>query len=158
MGGLDIELSAGEIQSIRDRKVGLPDDVKPGMVHLNGAQVLAFCRCRYAQRGGVGGDFARTLRQREVLSLISDKVRGASLGQLNELLNEFLPLISTNLTQSEILSMMSKVMTYLNYDIKSYSLPISGSWKYASIRKMSVLSIDFKKNYQALEKMIKGTY
>lgn len=153
LGGVDVKLNADEI-----RFVGLEGKAQPGVVHLTGATALKFCRCRYLPRNGLTGDFARTSRQREFLTLVSDKLRTMSIGEINDLLNQFLPEVSTNLTKNELLSMLAKINTYFSYDIKSYSIPISGSWKYASVRGMSVLSIDFKKNYEALEKMIKGTY
>ncbi|MGM9680427.1 MAG: LCP family protein [Eubacteriales bacterium] len=153
LGGVDVRLSAEEIKF-----VGLEGKASPGLVHLDGAAALKFCRCRYLPRNGLGGDFARTARQRELLTLVSDKLRTMSLTEINNLLNKFLPEVTTNLTKDELLSMLTKITSYFNYDIKSYSLPISGSWKYATIRGMSVLSVDFKKNYEALEKMIKGTY
>lgn len=153
LDGVDVRLSAEEINF-----VGLEGKASPGLVHLDGAAALKFCRCRYLPRNGLSGDFARTARQRELLTLVSDKLRTKSLTEINNLLNKFLPEVTTNLTKDELLSMLTKITTYFSYDIKSYSLPISGSWKYATIRGMSVLSVDFKKNYEALEKMIKGSY
>ncbi|MGM9637009.1 MAG: LCP family protein [Eubacteriales bacterium] len=153
LGGVDVQLNADEIKF-----VGLEGQATPGIVHLTGATALKFCRCRYLPRNGLSGDFARTARQREFLTLISDKLRTKSLFEINDLLNSFLPEVTTNLTKDELLSMLMKITTYFSYDIKSYSLPISGSWQYATIRGMSVLSINFKKNYEALEKMINGTY
>lgn len=153
LGGVDVQLNADEIKF-----VGLEGQATPGIVHLTGSTALKFCRCRYLPRNGLSGDFARTARQREFLTLVSDKLRTKSFSEINDLLNRFLPEVATNLTKDELLSMLTKITTYFSYDIKSYSLPISGSWQYATIRGMSVLSVNFKKNYEALEKMINGTY
>lgn len=151
LGGVDITLTQAEINF-----VGLQGSAQPGVVHLNGAQTLRYCRCRYVPKGNLGADFARTARQREVLTLLSEKLKKMSFSTVNDLLNEFLPQVATNLTQSEITAMLFNFPTYSKYDIKSYNLPVSGSWKYARIRGMSVLSVDFEKNIKALENYING--
>jgi hypothetical protein len=50
------------------------------------------------------------------------------------------------------------VTSYISYEIGNYSLPVTGSWQYATIDGMSVLSVDFEKNTNALQKIIEGTY
>lgn len=153
LGGLDIKLSQAEINF-----VGMKDVATPGIVHMNGAQVLRFCRCRYVNRDGFGSDFARAYRQREVMSLIAQKLKGSSFSTLDDLLNEFLPQVVTNLSQGEIMDFLFNFNKYMEYDIKSYQLPVMGYWKYATIRKMSVTVItDFPKTIEMLEKYIKGT-
>lgn len=151
LGGVDIELNQKEIDYI-----GMTGQATPGMVHLNGAQALAYCRCRYVPKGNLDGDFARTARQREFLEIMSQKLKGLSVSELTELLDIFLPYVTTNLTQGDILGLLANCAKYLDYDIKSERLPVSGSWKYATIRRMSVLSVDFDKNIKALEKIVGG--
>lgn len=152
LGGADIELTQEEIDY-----VGLHGKAEPGIVHLNGAQSLAYCRCRYIPKGNLDGDFGRTARQREFLAVMSEKLSGMSLSQLTELLDVFLPYVTTNMKQSDMLSLLANCPKYLKYDIESLRIPVDGSWKYAKIRKMSVLSIDFKKNIKALEKVMSGS-
>lgn len=153
MGGVDVELSQGEINF-----VGLEGSATPGIVHLDGKHTLSYCRCRYVSLDGEGGDFARTLRQRKVMTLLFEKLKGMSVFEIGELLDEFLPQVTTNISSNSMLSLLTKAPTYLTYEIKSYRLPVDGSWKYATVRKMSVLSVDFSKNIKALEKIINGTY
>lgn len=153
MGGVDVELSQGEINFI-----GLEGSATPGVVHLDGKHTLNYCRCRYVSLDGEGGDFARTLRQRKVMTLLFEKLKGMSIFEIGELLDEFLPQVTTNISSNSMLSMLTKAPTYLTYEIKSYRLPVDGSWKYATVRKMSVLSVDFSKNIKVLEKIINGTY
>lgn len=151
MGGVDINLTQEEINFI-----GMSGKAEPGVVHLNGAQALKYCRCRYVRKGNLTGDFARTARQREFLTIMSEKLRGQSFFELTELLDIFLPHVTTNLTQGEMLSLLTNVPTYLNYDIVSARLPVDGSWKYATIRRMSVLSVNFDKNIEELKRLING--
>lgn len=153
MGGVDVNLSQAEIDF-----VGLEGSATPGMVHLDGKHALNYCRCRYVSLDGEGGDFARTLRQRRVMNLLFDKLKGLSVFEIGSLLDEFLPQVTTNISSSEMLSLLTKAPTYLSYEIKSYRLPVDGSWKYSTIHGMSVLSLNFDKNIVALEKIINGKY
>lgn len=153
LGGVDIELTQAEIDYLE-----LGDSVKPGMNHLDGAKALDYCRCRHVGLDNESGDFARTARQRKMLGLLLDGIRGKNVFEIGELLDEFLPEVATNITRSEMLSMVSKSGTYLGYEFVQYRLPVENSWKYATIRRMSVITVDFAKNTIALEKMINGTY
>ena len=153
LGGLDIRLSQAEINF-----VGMQNVATPGIVHMNGAQVLRFCRCRYVNRDGFGSDFARAYRQREVMTLIAQKLKGSSFSTLNELLEEFLPQVVHNLEQGEIMDFLFNFNTYMDYEIKSYQIPVMGYWKYATIRRMDVTVVtNYDKTIEMLEKYIKGT-
>ncbi|MDE6150048.1 MAG: LCP family protein [Ruminococcus sp.] len=120
-----------------------------GKYTLNGKQALAYSRIRY-----VGTDFARTERQRTVLEKIIEKAADLSLGDLDELVDELFPNITTNLTESELFSMIIKSPTYFSYDLKQCRVPMDDTYEYLTIRSMSVLGIDFDKNKKYLYKNI----
>ncbi len=153
MGGIDVTLTQSEIDYLK-----LPSDTLPGVVHLSGSQTIEYCRCRKVSREGETGDFARTRRQRETMAILFEKLKGMSIAEIDGILEEFLPQVVTNIEKSEMLSMLSNAPTYLGYELKSYRIPVDGSWKYATVRKMSVLQVDFDKNIDALEKIINGNY
>lgn len=71
----------------------------PGPQVLNGALATAYCRIRY----GGGDDYRRTERQRAVLAQIVQRAQGASLSQLNKIIDKVFPEINTNFTLQEIL-------------------------------------------------------
>lgn len=149
LGGADIELTQEEINF-----VGLGGKATPGLVHLNGAQALSYCRCRSVPKGDLKYDFARTARQREFLSIMSKKLQGMSIAQMTELLEVFLPHVTTNIKQSEMLSLLTSAPKYLGYKVESARIPIDGSWSNATIRGMSVLRINFDKNIRYLKKIM----
>ncbi|MCR4651878.1 MAG: LCP family protein [Lachnospiraceae bacterium] len=74
---------------------------------LNGLQATAYCRIRY-----VGNDFERALRQRTVLQRLFDVAKTMSPSQLNSVLDETLPYVSTSLDASELADMISKIGKY----------------------------------------------
>ena len=151
IGGIDVELSQKEIDYLK-----IQDTAKPGVVHLDGALALKYARCRYVSKSGQGSDFARTLRQREVLTIVFNKVKNMNFSTLDALLKEFLPQVATNLTQSEITGILFNAPSYAKYEVKSYRMPVNGAWNYARINGMSVLSVNFEKCIAALEKYING--
>lgn len=162
-GGVDLEVTNDEVKYINAYLVeynqleGKPegtdylDSSLSGMIHLNGPQALAYCRNRY-----IGTDFGRTERQRKVISAVIGKAPKALLNHPIELAEGMLDNMTTNLTKKEISSLIMKAPQMLGYDIVQGTIPIEGSYTPATIRKMSVLEIDFEKNKKYLQKEIYG--
>ena len=126
LGGVEINVQPEEVDYINDYQfsivmdLGGPNEGKiknprnftavtqPGPQTLNGLQATAYCRIRYT----AGSDFRRTERQREVISQIVQKAKGASLKQLNDILNDVLPQITTSFSAAEFAEYASKVGNY----------------------------------------------
>ena len=79
----------------------------PGLQTLSGLQATSYCRIR-----AVGNDFGRTERQRKVITLIAQKAKSASLGTINQIIDEVFPLIATNIPKAELLKMAASMMSY----------------------------------------------
>lgn len=163
VGGVDLELSKEEIEYVNGYLVeynmltGRPqgtDNMDPqaaGMVHLNGPQALAYCRNRY-----LGTDFGRTERQRKVLTEVIKKIPGALLTNGSELFNALMPNLTTNLTRNECFSLSLMAGKALTYDIIADSIPQPGTYRNVTIRKMSVLEVDFETNRNYLRDKLYG--
>ena len=93
-----------------------------GTYLMNGTQAVAYCRDRYSG----GNDYGRTDKQREVLSLVFEKAKKMSLSQLNDICDAVLPLVYTNISKSEITSLITEVGTYLSYDMEQVRVPFDG--------------------------------
>lgn len=122
-----------------------------GDLHLNGKQALCYARIRY-----IGTDFARTSRQREVLNQVIEKTRGMSMSELDSFLNITLPLVTTNLTQSELFSILLNASAYIDYERISDSIPLDGTYSFMTVRGMSVIGMDFDANISVLRSEIYG--
>ncbi len=81
---------------------------KPGVYHMNGAQVVGYCRNRYA----VDNDYGRAENQRKVIKLIVEKAKKANLKQLNDICNDVFPEISTSLSLGQCIGMATAVKDY----------------------------------------------
>ncbi len=162
-GGVDLELTNEEVKYINSYLVeynileGRPegtdylDPSLSGTVHLNGPQALAYCRIRY-----IGTDFARTERQRKVLSAIISKAPATFLTNPVEMMKGILPNLTTNLTEAEVRNLSLQAAKLLSYDMIQGSIPIKGSYSNASIQGMSVLEVDFGKNKEYIREEIYG--
>ena len=163
VGGVDIDVTNDEVQYINGYLVeynqleGRPEGTDyldaslSGKLHLNGPQALAFCRNRY-----IGSDFARTERQRKVLTAIFEKAPTALLTNTDELVDGLMSNVKTNLKKSEISGLMVQAPMMLTYDMIQTSIPLEGTYSNASIRGMSVLEVDFETNKQYIQKEIYG--
>ena len=89
IGGVDVELSAGEAGAL-----GLPYG---GMNHLDGDLALSFCRLR-----SIDSNWERTGRQRRTIQAVLSKAKTLNIAQLNELANTVLPMIDTDLDNEAI--------------------------------------------------------
>ena len=164
VGGVDLKLSADEINVMNKTYIPYIDKSlkkkttanlikknNTGIYHLNGIQALAYSRVRY-----VGTDFARTERQRKVISQIIKKTKKLSVSELNDLADIVLPMITTNLSQGEVMSLLVNAKEYLNYKIVNGRMPINGSYKYMTVRGASVLGVNFAKNKKYWYKLVYG--
>ena len=163
VGGVDIEVTNDEVQYIngylveynqlegRAEGTDYLDPSLSGKIHLNGPQALAFCRNRF-----IGSDFARTERQRKVLSAIFEKAPFAVVTNGGKLVDGLMSNIKTNLKKSELSGLMIQAPGMLAYDMVQASIPLEGSYSNASIRGMSVLEVDFETNKAYIQKEIYG--
>lgn len=148
MGGVDMYLTQAEANFLINRG----SDATEGMNHLDGKAALLYTRNRYVGNG----DFTRTERQRKVITALVEKCRGMSVSQMKELAETMLPMITTDLSNKEILSYMMEILPLVReLKIKNITIPAEGTYKYASIRGMSVLVPDLAANREIL-KNLKG--
>lgn len=171
IGGLDINITAKEAHHINRLLVELDDAfVKGGLTpfkspllkevdgvqHLNGAQSLQYARSRKVPTAeGLHDDYARTFRQRKVISLVVDKFKSSSLPQIISIIEKVGPYINTNLKKNEIITLGKNVLKYLKYELTEFRLPQEGNFEGKNINGASVLVIsDLNKARYELAKYI----
>ncbi len=126
LGGLDINMTkqelihvnnynveTSEICGVEYEEIPVPDDPDfDGYIartfHVNGSQAVSYARIRYTE----GYDFKRASRQREVLSLIKQKAATMDLGTLDSILNEVLPMVTTNIDNMKLITTATSILTY----------------------------------------------
>ncbi len=125
LGGVDIEIdSDAELKYLNDYIEATNDILgtssptidSVGWHLMDGVQAVAYSRIRYTS----GGDYKRALRQRTVLSAMMSKARDADFSQLIELIDAVFPMISTDLSQLDLLSMAQAMLGYDMEDSRGF--------------------------------------
>ncbi len=131
VGGVDIELTVAEAKIVGDGTTA-------GVCHLDGEHALMYARIRK-----IDSDFNRTSRQRKVLNAVFKKVKDCSVTEILGLVNELLPIVTTDMSNAQITSLAVKYAPSLaSLGIETYSVPPKGTYKSAMIRGMAVLVPD----------------
>lgn len=115
LGGVEMDITKDELQYINgyinhiDEENGTQTEhiTSSGLQLLNGTQASAYCRIRYTE----GRDFKRTERQRDVLNALFVKFKDINLTEVPGMINEVLPLVTTNLTNGEIISISKDALS-----------------------------------------------
>lgn len=151
IGGISIELTSAEANYITQKTGTI---CSAGVQVLDGEQALTYARCRK-----IDNDFIRTNRQRNVIEAVIQAVSDCSISELNDLAQVLLPAIGTDMTNSQILSEVTKVPTYVTYPIDQLMLPVENMdgqsytgmiYKYGA----EMYSIDWNTNLPALREFI----
>lgn len=127
IGGIDLDIDSEELKAI-NQHIRHNNEIngtnssyinKTGVQSLDGTQAMAYCRIRYT----LGGDYERTGRHREVLTKIFDKISSMPVVRYPFLLNELLPMVTTNLDTEEILALGSNLVSIDNLSLEQERFP-----------------------------------
>lgn len=144
IGGVDIELNKDEAYYLSKVK-GLK--LTEGKNRLTGEIALEYARIRY-----IGNDdYERTERQRNVLVSVFNEIKASNLKTLLELADEILPLIATNLTNTQILSLVTRTVLMDVSAIETYRIPADGTFTPDTIYEMSVLVPNLTTNRELIK-------
>lgn len=149
VGGVVINLTKKEATALKSKlKQNGYEYIGAGAYNLNGPMALEYVRLRK-----IDTDRERTQRQRNVLTALANKAKSMNIFQMNLMLNKVLPLITTDLSKTEIVSQLVNVPTYLSSDFEQYVLPHKSS-KLTLIDNFEVVLIDWKDEVKYTHKLI----
>ncbi|MCR4568535.1 MAG: LCP family protein [Pseudobutyrivibrio sp.] len=123
---------------------------KPGTYHMNGAQVVGYCRNRYS----VDNDYGRAENQRKVVKLIVEKMKDADLGTINKIADDVFPKVATNLKLSQCITMAKELK---NYDMsQSMGFPFTLKGKNLGKKGSVLVPCTLQSNVVELHKFMYG--
>ena len=144
-----MELTAAEARVINDHV--RDKEVTEGTHLLDGRQALAYVR----NRKDADGDFSRTNRQRKLLRAMAQAYKSKKLTQMLGLMEDILPMISTDISAIELTNYALTLFPMLNSaQIKTQSIPVEDGFRYANVDGKAVLLPDMEKNIQALSDVL----
>ena len=137
LGGIDIELTNGEAGILNCKnattRVGAKDEhghyiqfsthtqygFKKGINHLYGPAALTYARTR-----SIDSNWERIERQRNVLQACITRLKEIDLRTVNNMIDEVLPLVDTNFTNSELISLALKCPKFIGTECDQLTIPI----------------------------------
>ena len=138
LGGVDMELREDEANYINSNSGRY--ELQAGMQHLDGEQALLYSRIRKLDPDG---DFSRTNRQRKVINALIEKFRNTKMTTLLGMLDDLLPMLTTDMTNAEILGYAKTLLPMLpGCTVVSQRVPEDGTYYLGMIRGMSVVVAD----------------
>ena len=170
MGGVDIDLRGDELAKMLEYQgyrnahfeyVGIEKrfDLQEGVNTLDGYLALAYARERHMSNAD--SDIQRTARQRKVIESLLNKLSKMSLSQINDLIDQVLAEIVTDISTDDMKMYITELVPYL-FDLKleSYQVPAEGTYWGEMVELpdglSGVLKIDFPKNKQVVAAIQSG--
>lgn len=158
IGGVPLELTESEayfLQTAYENSKHGEKDVVAGYNLLTPYQALAYCRIRQ----DVTGEFGRTDRQRKVLMAVYDELKSRDIMTITNICMKALKYVTTDLTEEQIRSLLTSVITMGTTEIEQLRIPYEGSYTEGRLSGSGawVMQIDFDLNRQALQYFIFGT-
>jgi len=152
MGGVEIEIDANEANYLRKYPLSptqtTPSMGRAGTYLFTGRAAVIYMRIRKADNGG---DFMRTQRVRNVLSILADKCRVMTYDQAKALLDSIVEnSTTTNMSAEDLLSALEKAFALRSCVIEELRLPVDGSYKQIRYAGMSVQDIDWNQSRAAM--------
>ncbi len=124
---------------------------KTGTQHMNGKQVQAYARYRRGE-----SDVQRTARQREVLTLLFDQLQGKSIFELTNIAFKVMDRIDTNLSFSEIVSMVPVAFGMKDADFEQMTIPYNAGYEEKTVKGMAVIVPDISACRKKMDAFING--
>jgi len=153
MGGVEIEIDANEANYLRKYPLS-PSQTTPSMGRagtylFTGRAAVIYMRIRKADNGG---DFMRTQRVRNVLSILADKCRVMTYDQAKSLLDSIVEnSTTTNMSAEDLVKALDQAFSLRSCVIEELRLPVNGGYKQIRYAGMSVQDIDWNMSRAAME-------
>lgn len=123
LGGVEIELTEEEAKYLTE-EMKEQGPFQAGPTTMKGKVSLAYVRIRK-----IDSDMERGNRQKKLITAIFNKVKSLSLKELNDLANEILPLIVTNMSNEDITNCILELLPLLpKLEIVSNQCPAEGTY------------------------------
>lgn len=154
LGGVEITLTQKEAKALNDLVAG-KWSLKEGKQTLTGLQALRYSRLRH-----IDSDFQRTERQRKVIMSVIEAYKNCSMSEMLEILEETMPLITTNIPKTDIYSYAFNLFPMLSgAQMKTQQMPAAGTFQSGLIKVSEgymascQFNIDFAANREILNKV-----
>jgi LCP family protein required for cell wall assembly len=157
IGGVPMDLTEAEAHFLQTAYVNSKHgekNVTAGPNVLTPYQALAYCRIRQ----DVTGEFGRTDRQRKVLISVFNELKSQDIMTITNVCMKALKYVTTDLTEEQIRSLMTSVITMGTTEIEQLRIPYEGTYVEDRLSGNGawVMQVDYEKNRKAMQYFIFG--
>ncbi len=126
LGGVEVELNDDEAIYMTNND-HCDGTFEAGKVTMTGLQALQYARMRHAN--GSDNDFNRGNRQKNVINSVINKLKTMSLTELNDMIDQLLPMITTNMSNDDITNCILELLPLLpKLQVVSNQCPAEGTY------------------------------
>ncbi len=149
MGGIDIDMNEA-VAAEGNRNIG--SHWTEGVNHLTGEEALYYARIR-----ATDSDFGRTGRQRQVVEAMLTRFKSLGIAEMGTVAFDYLPYVTTNLTDGDILYLASIAPQVLEYEQVTMCVPNEGTYEDLTLQSGArVLGVDVEENSRLLRDFLYG--
>ena len=162
LGGVDLEMTDAEVNVANGYMLDMCDTlglngydyILPGggVYHCNGVQAVAYARNRYVGNS----DYARTERQRYVISQIVAEIKRMDVMQITQFVKDVLPLVTHNIAESEIWDLVAKAPEIFKYDFVQDRIPYDNMYDVIYVKGQDMLVPQWETTIEKLHETIYG--
>ena len=150
IGGAKVSLTEEEARYI-NRTVGRYDThpLGEGECQLNGAQALAYARCRK-----LDNDLGRGARQGKLMEAMVAQTRRMTVYNVIDVFNSLKHAWHSSLSGAEQVSLLSQAIWLRGADVQRIVMPLDGHWRYGEAYGVSGVVADLDENRALLREML----
>ncbi len=150
LGGVDISLTEKEANYMNN---SWGFSVTPGMNHMDGHTALFYSRIRM-----IDSDAHRANRQRTVLTALINKYKSKGITEMLGILEEILPLITTDMNNDEIVGYLWDLFPMLSTStIGSQQIPATGTYENMNVGNVTSTKVmDMEANIAILNSILRN--
>ncbi|MDO4476091.1 MAG: LCP family protein [Lachnospiraceae bacterium] len=163
LGGVDLEWTDAEVTVGNGYMLDMCNTLEldasqyllpgAGVYHCSGVQAVAYARNRYVGNS----DYARTERQRYVISQMLKEMQTADIITLTNLVKTVLPLITHNVPESRIWDLVMKVPEIFDYDFVMDRVPYDNGYEVIYVGDQDMLVPDWESTITKMHETIYGS-
>lgn len=112
LGGVGIEITQEEADYLNADDRFVSGEYQAGWATFGGSEALSYARMRKAA-GDNDSDIKRTARQRKLIDALLNNIRVMNLNQITRIVNEILPMVTTNMHPDKVTEFLLDVVPML---------------------------------------------
>ena len=143
IGGAKVELTKAEVNYLSKMGLDVYDDhpLQEGLSHLNGAQALAYARCRK-----LDNDLGRGERQGKLISAMVRQTKHLNAARIAGVFNSLKHAWRSSYSIGEQVKLLFQALWLRGAKVEILGMPFDGAWHYGNVGSTSGIVANLEKN------------